>query len=141
MGLDQTLLKKINIWDEQREHLKIEGVDNVNTAKVCQIVEEVAYWRKANQIHRWFIKNVQQSIDDCGEYEVEREQLQDLLDTVNEITADHSKAEELLPTQEGFFFGGTEYGTGYFADIERTRQMLTEVLSESDGTYYYTSSW
>ena len=37
-----------------------------------------AYWRKANQIHRWFVQNVQQGNDDCGTYYVGREQLMTL---------------------------------------------------------------
>lgn len=40
---------------------------------------EVAYWRKANQIHNWFVENVQDGVDDCGYYEVSRQKLQDLL--------------------------------------------------------------
>lgn len=61
MGLDMYLIKrkKTNI-DE----------DSFN---------EVAYWRKANQIHNWFVENVQDGIDDCGYYEVSRQQLQELL--------------------------------------------------------------
>ena len=34
------------------------------------IFTEVAYWRKANQIHNWFVGNIQDGIDDCGSYEV-----------------------------------------------------------------------
>ena len=37
--------------------------------------EEVGYWRKANQIHKWFVDNVQDGVDDCGEYKVTKEQL------------------------------------------------------------------
>lgn len=40
---------------------------------------EVAYWRKANQIHNWFVENVQNGIDDCGYYEVSKQELQGLL--------------------------------------------------------------
>lgn len=42
--------------------------------------EDVGYWRKANQIHNWFVINVQGGEDDCGCYEVSREQLEDLLE-------------------------------------------------------------
>ena len=61
MGLDMYLIKrkKTNI-DE----------DSFN---------EVAYWRKANQIHNWFVENVQDGIDDCGYYEVSKQELQGLL--------------------------------------------------------------
>ena len=42
--------------------------------------QELAYWRKANQIHYWFVKNIQDGKDDCGFYPVTKEKLQKLLD-------------------------------------------------------------
>lgn len=47
--------------------------------------EEVAYWRKANAIHNWFVCNVQNGNDDCGTYEVKKEQLEKLLDTCKKV--------------------------------------------------------
>lgn len=35
----------------------------------------IFYWRKANAIHAWFVKNVQDGADDCREYPVTRSQL------------------------------------------------------------------
>lgn len=46
---------------------------------------QVAYWRKANQIHNWFVENVQDGIDDCGCYEVSRQKLQDLLTNCRDV--------------------------------------------------------
>lgn len=46
---------------------------------------EVGYWRKANAIHRWFVENVQNDVDDCGRYEVSKEQLETLLEICNEV--------------------------------------------------------
>ena len=40
----------------------------------------VAYWRKANQIHSWFVQNVQGGEDECQPHHVSREQLRDLRD-------------------------------------------------------------
>ena len=51
------------------------------------IVADLGYWRKANQIHRWFVENVQDGTDDCGEYEVSKEQLEELLDICREVLA------------------------------------------------------
>ena len=34
-----------------------------------------AYWRKSNQIHKWFVDNVQGGNDNCGEYYVSHEKL------------------------------------------------------------------
>ena len=33
--------------------------------------EASIYWRKANAIHGWFVKNAQQGIDDCRTYSVD----------------------------------------------------------------------
>lgn len=46
---------------------------------------EVAYWRKANQIHNWFVENIQDCIDDCGYYEVSRQELQALLTDCRDV--------------------------------------------------------
>jgi len=52
-------------------------------------------------------------------------------------------AKELLPTQEGFFFGSTDYDEYYMDDIVRTRDILKKELeAEEDwGSYYYEASW
>lgn len=45
-----------------------------------RIHEEVGYWRKANQIHNWFVENIQDGVDDCHYHrEVTEEDLNDLL--------------------------------------------------------------
>lgn len=49
--------------------------DNIDTITVSR---EVAYWRKANQIHKWFVDNVQDGEDNCREYYVPREKLVEL---------------------------------------------------------------
>lgn len=46
---------------------------------------EAGYWRKANAIHRWFVENVQNDVDDCRYYEVSKEQLEALLEICNEV--------------------------------------------------------
>lgn len=42
------------------------------------LLEQLVSWRKANQIHNWFVENVQNGTDDCGCYEVTKEQLKTL---------------------------------------------------------------
>ncbi len=44
-----------------------------------------AYWRKANQIHGWFVEHVQYGEDDCGMYEVTVGDLKELLETVDTV--------------------------------------------------------
>lgn len=43
-----------------------------------RIFQQCGYWRKANQIHNWFVKNVQNDVDDCETYIVTKEQLEEL---------------------------------------------------------------
>lgn len=57
------------------------------------------------------------------------------------VIKDPSTAQRLLPTQEGFFFGSTEYNQWYLEDLELTKQILEEALKDPDGRYEYSSSW
>ena len=88
----------------------------------------VAYWRKANAIHKWFVDTRADGVDECQPIWVNYEHLEELLDLCNQVLADHSKAEELLPTEGGFFFGGTEYDEYYFQDLEYTQRRLGELI-------------
>ena len=105
---------------------------------------QIASWRKANAIHKWFVDNIQGGEDDCGEYKVTKEQLIQLHNTCNEILVDHNLAEQLLPTQSGFFFGNTEYDMWYYNDLENTKQIIDEILEYKSyclDELYYSSSW
>jgi hypothetical protein len=95
MGLDMYLSKKTYVkrWkhnkkEEQYKVLVRKGGKpdpSFDYEKISNIEEEVMYWRKANAIHQWFVKNVQDGTDDCKEYEVETEKLQELLEACNKV--------------------------------------------------------
>lgn len=105
----------------------------------AEILLPVAYWRKANEIHRWILENTKQEKDDCKKIWISGKKLQELVDICKQILEDHSKAEELLPTQEGFFFGGTEYDEWYFQDLENTIRQLKDI--DPSAEYIYQASW
>lgn len=50
-----------------------------------ELALEAVYWRKANQIHAWFVKNVQEGEDDCRSYDVSAGQLRELRDTCKRV--------------------------------------------------------
>jgi hypothetical protein len=105
---------------------------------------QIASWRKANAIHKWFVDNVQDGVDDCGEYKVTKEHLIQLQNTCNEILFDHNLAEVLLPTQSGFFFGNTNYDDWYYNDLAETVRIIDEILKTKPyclDELYYSSSW
>lgn len=162
MGLDMHLYKKTYVknWEhmsEKEKHQVIvtkngEPVKNIKPERVAFIVEEVGYWRKANAIHKWFVDNIQKGEDDCKEYYVEWGYFEKLIDLCKQVLENHDLADELLPSQSGFFFGSTDYNEYYFKDLEHTVEIYDELFKETlvsgrtgetylDGYLYYNSSW
>lgn len=185
MGLDMYLTKRVYVknWDhmmpKDRHQITVKRGGNpvpkdvINTDNVSEIVEEIGYWRKANAVHAWFVRNVQDGEDDCKEYYVSREKASELLlicqtiikscklvkgmvssgqrmkddGTWEEVLVDGrvlsepSIAHELLPTQEGFFFGSTGYDEWYLEDIKQTVEIMKKALASTEGSIYYQSSW
>lgn len=178
MGLDMFLNKRIyfglnyehKIEPNKKTQIVINGVEQP-TKDLSDITYSLMYWRKANHIHNWFVNNVQDGVDDCKEYYVSHEQLQDLLDVCKKVKEsletssfeeseeqedfftkekfryktflDTDVAEELLPPAEGFFFGDTAYNTYYLNDLNNTIEGLEKALSEhtKNVEYRYISSW
>lgn len=48
------------------------------------------------------------------------------------VLDDTSLAEELLPTEAGFFFGSTLYDEDYVESLEETVEQITEILEDPD---------
>lgn len=162
MGLDMYLKKKTYVknWshyspEEKKEvTVKVGGElhPKIKTERVSYITEDVGYWRKFNALHQWFVDNCQNGVDECQESYVASSKLKELLDEVlKPIKEAHESgdmenatqlAEDLLPTQSGFFFGGTEFDEYYFKDVYETIELIEKLLEEdSDGDYYYQASW
>lgn len=108
------------------------------TVRIC-----VAYWRKANQIHKWFVDKVQGGKDECQESYVSREQLQELVDLCKKVLANPYLV-GLLPPASGFFFGSTEIDEWYWDGLKSTVEQLTAVLENpklEKWGFDYCSSW
>jgi len=115
----------------------------------------VAYWRKANAIHNWFVEELADGVDNCEPIYVGRKNLIELRDLVADVLkvkdmqeADPDEAlptaEDLLPTQGGFFFGDTEYDDWYWMQVEYTHDRLTAILDNpkfADFDFTYQASW
>ena len=172
MGLDMYLYKKHyigNKWREPEEQVKVTVPSKqekatfrtgpIKSERITEISEEVAYWRKANAIHQWFVENVQNGVDECKPHYVSREQLAELRDlclrvlaavevetrveVYDQYTPDGMQAQErtvrvilnpddvadTLPTTEGFFFGSTDYDEWYLLDLENTVKQIDRVLT------------
>jgi hypothetical protein len=149
MGLDSFLTKKYYCknWGQQdpkeKHNIVIKkGDQEIKIDNISYIESDVFYWRKSNHIHKYFVDNCQDGIDDCRISYVEHEVLEELLDICKKIEENKSLAESLLPTQEGFFFGNTEYDEYYYESITKTRKMLEKLdFKNTKEQYYYNSSW
>ena len=164
MGLDMYLsarqyinridFSKGNAYDDRHETVEFRTV--VETVGLTRLLEPeghsgvyveipVMYWRKANAVHNWFIKELADGVDDCRPLELTVERLRDLVGLCDQVTADHSKAEELLPTGSGFFFGGTGYDDYYYQGIAHTGDRLRYIVAEAEANtidwLVYQASW
>lgn len=157
MGLDMFLESDWHIGANW-EHNEISGAMAVfkegnllplSLNNVVTITEQVAYWRKANAIHGWFVKNVQDGNDDCNRYYVGKEQLQQLHDVCLGVLLKELEPSVVLPTMGGFFFGSAEYDEYYYEQLQYTVDVIDGWLkrlieAEDMGAIvmtYYQSNW
>ena len=155
MGLDMYLTKKMYVknWkhtpqDKRSKVVATIGNKKIDTSKIVNLEFEAGYWRKANAIHNWFVTNVQNGNDDCGEYYVDLAQLKDLKSLCKHILHNRKRGnknlldkfcKDLIPTKEGFFFGTTDYDDYFFGSLKQTIEQLDNL--DDKGEYYYKSSW
>jgi len=159
MGLDQYLYAKryysdydFNKSEEREKFAELQKVwGEAIPRQTCgaagmsfEIVHTVAYWRKANAIHGWFVRHCGQGIDDCRPIYVSREMLTILKTVCEEALAsrDEKFAKRELPPTEGFFFGTYEMDDWYWSDMQSTVDQLNVALSlENVDEYTYQASW
>lgn len=149
MGLDMYLsAEKYQFGALDKEPTDItKAVNQVTDTKGYQVKSFEIWacdWRKANQIHDWFVRNVQGGEDDCKRYRVDLNQLRDLVELCKKVLAHRDQAGELLPPQAGFFFGSTEIDEYYFEDLMDTIEKLEPFITDSSWEmwdFYYQSSW
>ena len=115
----------------------------------------IAYWRKANAIHNWFVQNVQDNRDECQKSFVSSQDLRDLREACQAVLATRNNslvsvsevAEDVcLAPLAGFFFGGTEYDEWYYQDLEYTVKTIDrlEAVGVFDNAWTdieYQASW
>lgn len=86
----KNIKKRYSVWDTEQKY----GYESVE--------QNVAYWRKANQIHNWFVENVQDGIDNCGYYIVSKEQLTELYDTAKKVLDSIKLVPAMIKTGEKY---------------------------------------
>lgn len=170
MGLDMYLQKHsyVKNWSRMGETelhdvtVKKGGKERTDILpeRVSYIVEEVAYWRKFNALHDWFVKNVADDSDDCKPVYVSKQQLKELHETllkvknvldnatigeieytygwqgendlkaVKRVYLCEDEINDLFPPVRGFFFGSTDIDEWYKEDVDSTIVVLDGLLKE-----------
>ena len=157
MGLDMYLTAKKYLWSDADKEVSEQISDligvksdyerrfNGSSLVVKGVEVDAMYWRKANAIHDWFVRNVQDGEDDCREYWVGHEKLAQLIEQCKKALESHDPeiACEILPPASGFFFGSTEIDEYYWQDLQETVEGLERALTlpERDYSFFYQSSW
>ena len=125
--------------------LRAAGVSRKSVSKNTPSLEvsfNIAYWRKSNSIHAWFVRECQNGVDECQTSYVSREKLTELRDLCALVVA--TKNHKLLEPQSGFFFGSTDIDQWYWDDLAHTVKNLTTILNApalKGCDFYYRSSW
>lgn len=154
MGLDMFLYKKYDIgaqYEHRKIDIKLEITENkvpinIDKSKVSSITTEFLYWRKFNALHAYIVDNYANGVDDCRPIYLSINDLEDICEILSTIINDRSRAEELLPTSTGFFFGSEEYDDYYYSQVEGTYNNLKKeiTLKENNNAsidYVYEASW
>lgn len=107
----------------------------------------VAYWRKANAIHAWFVDNVQGGVDECQEAPVSIEALGTLHAACTAAlnlydNGDVEGAGIVMTPRSGFFFGSTDLDEDFANDLRDTIKQIERLLPLGITVQFsYQSSW
>lgn len=174
MGLDMNLYRRVDVSDcmtmtgekgERVEQVILNGQcdKTVGRSTRYQITTNVCYWRKFNALHKYMRDHFgRESEDNCVDMFLNiddiRKLLMELKNLVKQIKLDKDGiitnqeiCEEILPPEDGFFFGSTALDSYYVEDIKDTIEMLGRVIDdhaklveagvdEYDISYYY-NAW
>ena len=108
---------------------------------------QIGYFRKFNALHSYIVKTFADGLDNCQDvllYKEDVEKIKKVLDDVLNIHQQAEKAKEILPTQSGYFFGGTDYDEYYFEEVKVAADLMQNFLDNFDFESYqlvYQASW
>lgn len=164
MGLDmyfyarKTTYKSFSKWDKPDRANEVNYPEDLKTfsdyiydrnfkSVQTETSYQIGYFRKFNALHSYIVKTFANGIDNCQDiilYKEDVEQIKKVLDDVLNAHQQVEKAKELLPTQSGFFFGGTDYDEFYFEDVKDAADLMQSFLCNFDFENYqlvYQASW
>lgn len=155
MGLDMYLYRREYLsnysWGANHEKernafqsiVEAIGIEPTEQAPHIHVEVCVAYWRKANAIHKWFC-NLDDGRDECQRIYVTMDNLLELRTACQLVVDGDVEPERFLPTQAGFFFGSTDYDEWYENDLKLTIKQIdraTKPIKSDYADFFYQASW
>ncbi len=152
MGLDMYLYKReyVSGWNYKEDMdtslydliLEKTGLPRCEASPHAYVDVTVAYWRKANSVHRWFCL-LDGGRDECQPIRVTVDDLKALRDACEAVLLTPANAESVLPTKSGFFFGSYDYDEWYLADLKDTISQIDSCLAGAEewDEFTYQASW
>lgn len=98
--------------------------------------EEIGYWRKANQIHSWFVQNVQAGVDDCDYHEVTPEQLRELRDLCARVVDGSVMVYGAINNGYSFDGKGNWVATTRLGKVILNPEIAAELLPTASGFFF-----
>lgn len=103
--------------------------------KVKEQKEQIGYFRKVNFLVNYFDKSKSKN-----EIKITKKEVEELLNLCNIVLKYHKEnpedkivASKVLPTQDGFFFGSTDYDEYYYEDVKAVKEYIeNELLKQFD---------
>ena len=149
MGLDMYAYRRTyvgNYWEKAADQVKLvkpktsnsfnkKSIDLIEDAKISEITERIAYWRKANAIHAWFVNNVQDGVDECQQASFSVEKMQELVDLCKLVL-------KTAETKDGKVVNGQTFKDGKWEDIMADGIVVTnpeevaELLPPMEGFFF-----
>jgi hypothetical protein len=99
-----------------------------------------AYFRKVNFLFAYFSPKM---VEDCYS-SVTLEDVNDLISKCEKVLSNEVKGEDTLPTQDGFFFGSTDYDDYYYYEVKdclKQMKKFKQILEKSGKDGYVIFSW
>jgi hypothetical protein len=126
------------------------GSDELGSHAGASLEITVGYWRKANAVHAWFVRECANEVDECQPIRVRDGKLRELkviiefLMDIKDLPSVKEEIEKLLPPTAGFFFGDTEINEYYWADLQHTLDILNRAIDLEENhecSITYQASW
>jgi hypothetical protein len=149
MGLDMYLNSKRTLYPDYKDGDKTESEQMQQVRRAfpemwksedmlgyIEVMFEAGYWRKANHIHKWFVDNVQNGTDNCGNYYVSREKLQELKNIVCRVLESSKLINDTVVNGYMVEKDGTRVPTLEDGQVMLNTRTAEELLPCSEGFFF-----